>query len=503
MSSAQLDITHNSIDDLPLEDQTATATLPADPADAAFALQELPGLKQEVASRLAAHRARRQRTAPPAPAPIAINTSPARARAAKIAATVAERYARSESYREFLAAEAETAIRQAEAAAEVAAVTARAVTEAQLNLLEELDHYKKDTEDFALTPAAATPPGPIAPSAVAPSAVTPEFVLTPVHNEPVATRAAAASQTTGNQITVRLYETPAAAPAQSFTTSHLHPTLDPLGDEGLALDDEIAFRQAPTFLEVTPTVEIPANLLEFPRQLVAARRARPRLAEGPLRDDADLNTDSTQLRIFEVEPAQLSPAPAAASAAAEWSSILLDAQPVIASTLVEPEEPATLRTPLAQILFTAPLELRIMAATVDTAIVLAVVLSFTAAAAITIGTLPVSEPATTLTGLAALKATLTQLLPIAGTALLTFLVFNALYQFLFFSFSEATPGMRYARIGLCTFTDENPTRRQMRRRILHTLLAASPLGLGILWSWVDTDRLGWHDRLSRMYQRSY
>jgi hypothetical protein len=63
--------------------------------------------------------------------------------------------------------------------------------------------------------------------------------------------------------------------------------------------------------------------------------------------------------------------------------------------------------------------------------------------------------------------------------------------------------MRLARIGLCTFTDENPTRAAMRRRTLAILLAAAPLGIGLLWAWLDDDRLGWHDRLSRMYQRSY
>ena len=30
-----------------------------------------------------------------------------------------------------------------------------------------------------------------------------------------------------------------------------------------------------------------------------------------------------------------------------------------------------------------------------------------------------------------------------------------------------------------------------------------PLGLGLLWSLLDDDRLCWHDRISRMYQRSY
>ena len=43
----------------------------------------------------------------------------------------------------------------------------------------------------------------------------------------------------------------------------------------------------------------------------------------------------------------------------------------------------------------------------------------------------------------------------------------------------------------------------MRRRALAFLLSAMPCGLGLLWTWIDTDRLTWHDRLSRLYQRSY
>ena len=80
---------------------------------------------------------------------------------------------------------------------------------------------------------------------------------------------------------------------------------------------------------------------------------------------------------------------------------------------------------------------------------------------------------------------------------------GVLYQYVFFTFSDATPGMRYARIGLCTFSDDNPSREAMRRRIFALMLSAAPLGLGILWLFFDEDRLGWHDRISRMYQRSY
>ena len=63
--------------------------------------------------------------------------------------------------------------------------------------------------------------------------------------------------------------------------------------------------------------------------------------------------------------------------------------------------------------------------------------------------------------------------------------------------------MRYARIALCTFGDGNPTRSAMRRRIVSTVMAACPLGLGLAWVLLDSEKLGWHDRMSRMYQRAY
>jgi uncharacterized RDD family membrane protein YckC len=91
----------------------------------------------------------------------------------------------------------------------------------------------------------------------------------------------------------------------------------------------------------------------------------------------------------------------------------------------------------------------------------------------------------------------------AGAVVFTFAIAVLLYQLLFFWLNEATPGMRYAHIGLCTFADSNPTRKQMRRRLLAQILAVCPLGLGLLWVLLDDDRLGWHDRISRIYQRAY
>jgi uncharacterized RDD family membrane protein YckC len=475
-----------------------------------FALQDPKALKEQVAARLAAHRARRQRKSPAPLAPTPI-TTPSRARTARIAATVAERYSHSESYRSFLAAEAESAIRQAEAAAHIAAVNALAVTAAQLDLLEELEQLPTaessrtttnpgapclDSETWVTKPSEATAPK-------SKSAATPNQQQAASNQQPA--------------LTIRLYEDPLPTGNQQPTTSNrLTDLIDPETEH--ALDAEIAYRHTPTFADQVPPAEIPANLLEFPRQLVAARRARPRLAEGPLREEEEHKPDSAQLRIFEVEPAQLSPAPAVESAAPEWTSIMLDAQPVVEpsreSTLVQAVEPEYFAPNAAPLLLTAPLELRIMAAAVDTCIVLAALLSCCAAAVFTIGA-PLNNsplaslhlaPHLNLAGPAFLTGPinfLAQAIPAAIAGTVAFLILTTLYQLLFFTFSNATPGMNYARIGLCTFSDENPTRAQMRRRALAFLLSAIPLGLGLLWSWIDSDRLGWHDRLSRMYQRSY
>jgi len=81
-------------------------------------------------------------------------------------------------------------------------------------------------------------------------------------------------------------------------------------------------------------------------------------------------------------------------------------------------------------------------------------------------------------------------------------VFTLLYEFLFFTLRSHS-GMRYARIAFCTFNDDNPTRAAIRRRILATFLLPVLLGSVFLWAWLDDDGLGWHDRISRMYQRSY
>jgi len=436
-------------------------------ADAKEAALEPFALKQQIAEKVAAHRARKNSHAGPQLASSAGSSSPTKARSARIAAAVAERYAHSQSYRSFLAEEAEKAIREAEAAAEVAKRSAEAVAAAQYELLAELDQYAAEPP-FVLTPDE--------PSAVqAPAPVPEPAVVAPAVNIPVA------------DLKVRFEENVPLTPSSPVNIHTSYPTEVLDESETIALDEEIAFRQDPIFEPSIPPVDIPANLIQFPRQLVAPRRARPRLAEGPLREEAEHSPDPSQLRIFEVEAAQISSAPAVEDAAPEWSSILLSPQPAPTMVYEVPEAPFI--APMVP--QTASINLRLMSAVVDGVIVTAAFILFIAAFAFTAAHFGKPDAL-----LMSPKAAL-----IASVLMLA--IFGLAYQLLFFTFSDATLGMRYARIGLCTLSDDNPTRSAMRRRIFVHLLSALPLGMGYLWALLDEDRFGWHDRITRMYQRSY
>ena len=441
-----------------------------------------PGLRAEAAERLAAHRLRRARHA-------ATAAEPAReargGRRGQVAATVAERFAQTPSYRAMLAEQARRAMEQAAAAAEVALRNAEAVHAAQSELLVELGKWTEPV-DFSVETAAVA--GPVEVSAV-PECTPENGARTGSSLSPAATTASPArtpvKELSTAGLTVRLYEDvgPATAPAAGRRNKDAGAPADE--QEARELDAEIAFRQSPVFepfeaeAPQEPAVPIPGNLLEFPRQLVAARKARPRLAEGPLLLEEAVR--NPQLRIFEVEPKPLEAE--TAPSAMEWSSIWLDAHTV--TEIVEnPDAPPT--AVLASLLppQVAPMHLRVMATAVDALLVLGGFVLFCAAAAWAAGSVPTGPIAGIIAG---------------GALALLYLS----YQALFFWFSDSTPGMRYARIGLCTFSDENPSRSAMRKRILAQLVAVCPLGLGVLWMLLDDDRLGWHDRISRMYQRAY
>ena len=548
-------------------------------------------LRLEVAERLAAHRLRRgQAKAQHAPSGLPRESSKgATTRAARIAAAVAERYANSQSYRAFLAAEAERAIQQARAAAEVAAFNAQAVAAAQQRLLEAFDeaahanaadinnteadanadgiphlaaevgtrnaqgdesHFEArlssahermlwaelDAGDAELPSAQSSKPNSSGPARDHAGRGTRLSHRSHPHAaEPALAQPKSGLAQPSAGFTVRLYED--ASSAAHVNLAAPRPTALPghesrrdagsreaggdarvLAAEALALDEEIAFRQSPVFEEPAgPPMPLPANLIEFPRQLVAPRKARPRLAEGPLREDS-ASAPAGQLRIFEVDPTQISTQPEPAvetEQMPQWTSIWLDtpgsATPAgqahaQAATSAEADNAADPRPRTYSYPQAASIGRRVTASAINAAILLGGMLAFAAvslpAAGLAVRGQSVRGIAGEIAAGLASRAGVPHgiLLPacaVAGGFL------YLLFQALFFTFSEATPGMRCARIALCTFDDENPTRAAIRRRALAVLLSACPLGVGFLWAALDEDRLTWHDRVSHMYQRKY
>ena len=88
-----------------------------------------------------------------------------------------------------------------------------------------------------------------------------------------------------------------------------------------------------------PAQPLHANLIEFPRELVAARKMRPRRAEGPFAVEAP----EKQLKIFEVDPGDFYAGPEPDEAARDsawpepdWSGIELEAQAPEAPAQEEP-----------------------------------------------------------------------------------------------------------------------------------------------------------------------
>lgn len=464
-------------------------------------------LKQFAAERLAEHRHRRAAVQ----AQEAEAEERARARrekhggrgaASRVREAVAARYEQSVSYHEFLAQESEKALERAQAEAEVAARNARAIADAQRQLLTELEQYRADAApqprlverqveaqrvetaqaapgiQFANEPA-GRPPAERKAEPFTPSFFEAEDLFTAaVPVEPPTLRVQLAGELAVPE-PANARRVNSGGAADGFAPEAAEHELE-------ALDAELAFRHSEAFdghsLELTP---IPGNLIEFPRLIVAPRKVRPRLAEGPLREEGE---PEPQLRIFEVEAELVSSEPEVeTSSTAEWHGMVLD-EPVlrIEDPLADMAMmPAEVYIPVP--VHAASLERRAMSMAVDGTLV---ALGFVAFATVFVKIAP-----QVLNG--------TKLATLGVTGAIALAAIFALYEMLFFSFSEATPGMRVARLALCTFTDDNPTRNAMRRRLGAMLLAAAPLGMGILWMAVDGERLAWHDRMSRVYPREY
>ncbi|HXU23129.1 MAG TPA: RDD family protein, partial [Tepidiformaceae bacterium] len=238
-------------------------------------------------------------------------------------------------------------------------------------------------------------------------------------------------------------------------------------------------RNEPIAIEADPGH---ANLIEFPRELVATRKMRPRLAEPT-------PAPQSQLSIFEVDPGTISTEPAAAGTLApapswaerewsgpEWSGIELGEHPMVEDRpQVEPARPP-------QQVHLAPFGRRLMAAVVDGCLILGASFSTAMVLATHVQSVPAARSA--------------EMMVVAGLLLIGFI-----YHAFFFALAVSTPGMRYAGIALSTFDDESPTRAQLRRRLGAMALSLLPVGLGFAWSLFDDDHLSWHDRISQTYLR--
>lgn len=443
-------------------------------------------------------------------------------RAQQAAARVAARYAKAPSYSEVLAAEARAALRAAEAASR-AALEAQAAAQSVLDGIEAAQ---------AAEPAAAAA---IAAHAFEPTAV-------PLRGPELVENSAVTIAETGPELEGLELEMQAD---QYIEMEEPVLTVEPVEPVSIRWDPDLPMRPAdpapmyanrgsnlfdpdwwrhaladrprheaahePADIEVVePAQPIPANLIEFPRELVATRKARPRLAEG-----ANLAAETgAQLSIFEVDPLQISSAeilsaeilPGEASAmmatgksaqraeaipamaaqewaapgwsAPGWSGMELDEQPQ--PELGELSEEAAPGVDAAPALAAAPASLRLMALIVD-------------------GTLIAGS----LIGAALLAATRMTVMPAARTAeigaVAGLLIAASFYYVLFFTLARTTPGMLYAQLRLSTFEGYMPSRAQRWRRLAAMLVPVLPVGLGVAWSIFDEDQLCWHDRLSRTY----
>lgn len=222
-----------------------------------------------------------------------------------------------------------------------------------------------------------------------------------------------------------------------------------------------------------------ANLIHFPREVIATRKLRPRRAEGPLVDEAS----ETQLSIFEVDPGSISTEPAPANEPIapawmreHWAEIEREDQ-----RQSDPEEEYEPMVRIAE-LDPAPLSMRLLASVVDLSLI----------AGIFLGVVALASPH--------LKAPMS-LRGFEVVGVVSMLLIGWVYQAGFFALARTTPGMAYAGIGLSTFEGDVPDRAQHSRRLVAMLLSVLPLGLGLLWAFLDNDLLTWHDRLSSTYLR--
>jgi uncharacterized RDD family membrane protein YckC len=218
----------------------------------------------------------------------------------------------------------------------------------------------------------------------------------------------------------------------------------------------IAYQPLPPFPRVKPQTR-ERKVIEFPRLNESSIASRDELAE-PVGD---------QLRIFEVTE--------------ELPSVTLNPLADIRLPSVEPDvEPVSAKFDLP--LPVASSERRALATAVDALVVAAGLGVFTASMFYLGGSIALTKP----------------ILLAFGTCALVVLT---LYQSIFLFYSGGTPGMRAAGLTITDFSGRPPSRRIRLMRALALVLSCASLCLGLIWAFIDEDRLGWHDRITHTYLR--
>jgi len=458
-------------------------------------IDEPDSWKQEVTRRVAEHNERRVPAANEAQAH-GDGRHTASGRAAEAAARVAARYAKAPSYSEMLAEEARAAVRAAEAASK-AALEAQAAAESVLAGLEAAAQpapawAAPAWESDFFTPAVAEP-------ARMPAVETARKAR-PAKQEPRARQ-----EPPVTQVSLPVSAKPSfeirwdadlpvrdTAPAVG-RASHGRSTFEAAQEDSReAAPDARSLLGTGGVEVVEPALPIHANLIEFPRELVATRKIRPRRAEGPYAASLE---EQGQLSIFEVEPWTISTEPAATGAAAEagtaawsgpkWSGIELDeetpeevARPAAEPVRTERSEPVAEATPLQ----VAPVNLRIMAALVDFSLITGAFLAAALLAATNVRVLPAMRE-----------------IEVGSVAALALI--GVFYLAVFFILGQGTPGMKYARLEMCTLAGRKPARAQRCVRMGALVLSLAPVGLGAAMAIFDEQQLAWHDKWSGTYLR--
>ncbi len=381
---------------------------------------------------------------------------PPDSRAALAAARVAARYAKAPSYSQMLAEEALAAVRAAEAASRDA-LNAQAKAQAVLAELEAVSAAQPDWEHEhrAQVPLEMELPKAVGmerPIPAMPIGSNPKPAETPADRDSFEIRwDSDLPRRDSSLATARSLRGEAAYGASS--DSAWRPAMDAAPASGVDGVEVVEGAQP-----------IPANLIKFPRELVAARKARPRRAEGPY---AAMVEGQSQLSIFEVEPWNIStePQPAAVSAGAatgrwigpDWSGMELDEEPQ--QEIPYPDPPAYSHATRA-LSESAPLNHRILAAIVDFSLIASIFLAAGLIASTSANALPSQK--------------FVEYGSIAVIALVAFL-----YHLAFFAISGVTPGMRYARLYLSTFDGREPSFKRRCFRAAALLFSVLPLGLGV------------------------